>query len=120
MPWLVGDWQTEDGAVSEYWQPVSPNTLEGTGISRSSDQVSTEFLRIVRMGDEIFFIAKVTHNDFPVAFRMTDESTSDRLVFVNKTHDFPKRFVYERDGDYGLLVTVSDGAEGFDIRFLRQ
>ncbi|NNF65903.1 MAG: hypothetical protein HKM98_00170 [Gammaproteobacteria bacterium] len=121
VPWLIGDWQSEDGKITETWQSVSPNTLEGIGITRKSNREITEFMRLLRMKEQLYFIAKVSHNEFPVAFKLNEESTANRLVFVNSTHDFPKRIVYQRDGERGLLVLVSDGGgKGFEIRFLRR
>jgi len=121
MNWLVGDWEAQDGAITEHWRAVSADTLEGKGVTTSKDKVSTETLRLVRMEGEIYFIAKVAHNEYPVAFHMTDASTADRVVFANPTHDFPKQIVYQRDGPDRLIVTVSDGgSEGFEIRFSRR
>ena len=121
MDWLIGDWVSTDGNISEHWVAVSPDTLEGKGITTSKDKISTESLRLVRMQGNSYFIAKVAHNDLPVAFSMTPDSSPDRLVFTNPTHDFPKQIVYERDGPDGLIVSVSDGAtKGFEIRFTRR
>jgi hypothetical protein len=60
----------------------------------------------------------VTHNELPVAFRLTS-CADGAFVFANATHDFPRRLEYRQGGD-GLSVRVSDGADkGFTLEFRR-
>ena len=69
------------------------------------------------MDDEVFYMAKVKHNDFPVPFKLT-ASSANHAVFENSNHDFPKRLEYRLDEEAKLVVTVSDGAkQSFVIRF---
>lgn len=124
LRWLAGDWVAhgEDSSFHESWAESAPRTLEGTGIERASADGSvrgTEELRLVQMGDGVFYIAKVAHNALPVAFRLT--SCSDgRYVFENPAHDFPRRVEYRHTGEAGLTVQVSDGADrGFTLEFGR-
>ncbi len=86
---------------------------------RSRRSTSAEELRLVEMADGVFYIAKVTHNELPVAFRLS-ECADGRFAFVNPTHDFPKRLDYVRQGEDRLVVRVSDGADkGFTLNFTR-
>ncbi len=71
------------------------------------------------MADGVYYLSKVTHNELPVAFRLS-ECADGRFVFVNPAHDFPKRLDYVREGEDRLKVRVSDGADkGFTLDFAR-
>jgi hypothetical protein len=125
MRWLLGDWLA-DGQKStwrETWTEVGPHSWEGQGIETPKAdpaRASTEELRLVEMGDGVFYVAKVRRNELPVAFRLV-ECDESRLVFTNPAHDFPRRLAYERQPDGGLQVRVSDGADtGFTLDFARQ
>jgi hypothetical protein len=125
LRWLLGEWLA-DGPKNtwrEKWTEVGPGSWEGRGIETpKSDpaKASTEELRLVEMGDGVFYVAKVSHNDLPVAFRLV-ECGEGRLVFANPAHDFPRRLDYERRPDGRLQVRISDGGEkGFTLDFARQ
>jgi len=123
--WLVGQWAAEssDRIVIETWREASTATFEGSGLTtaRSDGAVlDSEELRLVAMADAVFYVAKVAHNPYPVAFRLAT-CEDGRLVFENPTHDFPRRLEYVRQADGRLEVTVSDGAErGFKLQFHRR
>ena len=125
MRWLLGNWLA-DGPKStwrETWTEAGPHSWEGQGIETpkaNPASASAEDLRLVEMGDGVFYLAKVSHNDLPVAFRVV-ECSEARLVFSNPTHDFPRRLDYARRPDGRLQVRVSDGADkGFTLDFVRQ
>jgi len=124
LDWLLGQW-VADGARStfrESWSARGPQTWEGRGVETSKAdpaKTSGEDLRLLEMAGGVFYLSKVTHNELPVAFRLT-ECADGRFVFVNATHDFPKRLDYVRDGEDRLKVRVSDGADkGFTLDFAR-
>lgn len=123
--WLLGEWLAQDAgkAITESWRAASPDTFEGSGVTRSRADdsiIEAESLRLVRMADAVFYVAKVAHNPHPVSFRLV-ECPPHELVFENPSHDFPRRLVYTLEDDGALAVAVSDGAEkGFTLRFLRR
>jgi hypothetical protein len=123
--WLLGQWAAEssDRIVLETWREASAATFEGSGVTtaRSGGAVlDSEELRLVAMGGAVFYVAKVAHNPYPVAFRLVT-CEDGRLVFENTTHDFPRRLEYLKQADGGLEVAVSDGAErGFKLQFQRR
>jgi hypothetical protein len=122
--WLVGSWLApgEQRVVRETWREVSEATFEGDGSTRSrADErpLDSEVLRLVAMADEVFYLAKVAHNPYPVAFRLV-ACDADRLVFENPTHDFPRRIEYRRTGADAFEAHISDGAaRGFRLNFSR-
>jgi ketosteroid isomerase-like protein len=124
LEWLLGDW-VADGTKStfrESWAARGPQTWEGRGVETSNAdpaKTSGEVLRLVEMADGVYYLSKVTHNELPVAFRLS-ECADGRFVFVNAAHDFPKRLDYVREGEDRLKVRVSDGADkGFTLDFSR-
>ncbi len=125
LEWLQGEWLAEGARTTwrETWTVTGPNTWEGRGIEVSREEPtkqSVEDLRLVEMGGSVFYLAKVTHNELPVPFRLI-ECGDGRLVFANPAHDFPRRLDYQRQPDGRLQVRVSDGAaKGFTLDFARQ
>jgi ketosteroid isomerase-like protein len=124
LGWLLGEW-VADGAKAtfrESWTAVGPRTWEGRGVETSKTvpaKASSEVLRLVEMAGGVFYLSKVTHNELPVAFRLS-ECADGRFAFVNAAHDFPKRLDYVREGADRLKVRVSDGADkGFTLDFAR-
>jgi ketosteroid isomerase-like protein len=124
LDWLLGEWLAEDGKITwrESWTAIGPKTWEGRGVESSKSEPgnqNSEELRIVEMGGSVFYLAKVTHNELPIPFRLV-ECGDRRLVFANPAHDFPRRLDYERQPDGRLRVRVSDGADkGFTLDFAR-
>jgi hypothetical protein len=125
LKWLLGAWRAEDerSTTHESWDQVSPKTFEGQAEvvqRRSGENEGLETLRLVEMSGVVYYIAKVGHNDLPVAFRAL-ECSDTGATFVNPGHDFPKRLVYRLEGGDRLTVEVSDGgSKGFSLEFLRQ
>jgi hypothetical protein len=124
LDWLQGEWLA-DGAKStwrETWTALGPATWEGRGMETSKAEparTSAEDLRLVQMGDGVFYVAKVAHNELPVAFRLV-ECADGRLRFANPEHDFPKQLDYELQADGRMQVRISDGAgKGFTLDFAR-
>lgn len=121
---LIGTWAADDGDrhFEEAWTRLSDSTFEGRGTTTrklDATRVDGESLRLVQMGDEVFYVAKVAHNEFPVAFRLV-HCADAVLIFENRTHDFPKRLEYRFVDANTLQVHVSDGAEkGFTLSYRR-
>jgi hypothetical protein len=125
IDWLLGDWRSDDDKyiTSESWKEVSPLTFEGRGVVKfksSNELKSSESLRLVEMSGEVFFVAKVAHNDLAVAFKLI-QCDPAHAVFENAGHDFPKKLEYRLDDENSLTVNVSDGGDkGFSIKFVRR
>ncbi len=111
--WLVGTWKQvgDETTVMETWKSVSPQTYEGRGVTSKQYPklvIMTEVLHIVAMGGDIFYIAKVEHNEFPVPFKLI-EMENGQAIFENKTHDFPQRISYKLTID-GELDVIAEGS----------
>lgn len=122
--WMLGDWVTgdEDSVFHESWIELGPQTFEGSSSERSLADgkiLGSESLRLVEMAGGVYYIAKVAHNQLPVAFALT-ECDGERLVFENPAHDSPRRLEYRHATDGRMAVTVSDDKfQGFTLSFER-
>ncbi len=125
VQWLLGDWTNDDGEniVTESWKRTSPLTFEGSGETRSrtSNELQTgESLRLVEMSGEVFYLAKVDHNNRPVAFKLT-RCSGTSATFENSDHDFPKKLEYRLNDNNEPNIRVSDGKDkGFEINYTRR
>ena len=130
VEWFLGEWATSPSRVviREYWHRVSDVTYEGESITKSltnDEVVNYETLRLVSMSDSVFYIAKVTHNDLPVPFRLT-QCSEGIAVFENPDHDAPQRLIYRLLEDSApdapqLEVRLEgDGMKGFTLLFHRR
>jgi hypothetical protein len=124
--WLVGSWsrQTSRGEAVERWIRTSDDTMEGTSVSVAggSSRV-TEYLRLVRMGSDVFYVAKPGENPLPVAFKLTSADAT-RVVFENPAHDFPTKITYTRLPADSLVVVIEGPMDGvtrqIPFRFVRK
>jgi len=124
ISWLLGDWHSEEGEsiITESWIKVSENTFEGYGETRdiNSGSISNfESLRLLFLSDEIFYLAKVNHNELPIAFKLTSISETS-LIFENKDHDFPTKIEYVKVSENKMAVIVGNDEKEFTINFTRK
>ena len=122
VAWIFGSWEykNKEQIITESWQKVSALSVEGVGETFTNGVLmSVESLRIVEMSDSLFYIAKVSHNALPVAFKLTS-CMATKAIFENKDHDFPKRIEYTLVEKGKMRVDVSDGkSKRFSILFIR-
>ena len=125
--WLHGTWklETEKTTTFETWTKVSESTFEGVSHTISkveSDTVFTEFLRIVKMGDSIFYIPKVPENKYPIPFKLI-KFKKNTASFENTDHDFPQKIVYYLKSKDNIVSTISGKENGEEksikIEFVR-
>lgn len=122
VSWIFGSWEykNKDKIITESWNKVSSITLEGNGATYVYGKLkSIESLRIVEMSDSLFYIAKVSHNPLPVAFKLT-ACTATNAIFENNNHDFPKRIEYKLVEKGKIMVIIGNGeSKIFSISFIR-
>ena len=108
IEWMLGTWQLEKSErfTSETWIRVSDNTFEGVGASQTASGKFVETLRIVKMAEQIFYIAKTPGNLFPVGFELK-MCGDKRAVFENAKHDFPQKLDYQLVSNDTLKIVVS-------------
>jgi hypothetical protein len=113
IAWLPGAWVGEHGkaAVEERWGPISGGALLGTAkttakVGDVERMVAYEFLRILEQEGTLIYVAQP--NGGPATEFTLTEATATRVVFENPAHGYPKRIVYERQGEKGLTTEISD------------
>jgi hypothetical protein len=108
MPdWMSGYWLAcEGGETAETWVGSGRDALIGTNLSGGG----FEFLRIAaNESGEITYYSMPGGRSPPTEFALTGRA-GQRAVFENPAHDFPKRIIYERDGD--VMIARIDAGEG--------
>jgi len=122
LDWMLGEWQLDSEKIltTETWTKLSPNTYDGIAqtLSKNEDKITfVETLIIIEMSDEVFYLAKVSHNEFPIPFKLTKCSDST-AVFENAAHDFPQKIVYQVSEDgQSLTVVVSNNERQFTVDY---
>jgi hypothetical protein len=113
LQWLTGTWQreTSSGLSYESWQKVSDRTFEGYSYTRmEGEKKYQEFLRIEVYGNEIYYIARVSHNKYPIPFKLIE--SGNRFVFENSDHDFPQRIIYSSSGEHAMQARIEGVMNG--------
>jgi hypothetical protein len=105
--WMSGYWLAcEGGETAENWIGAERDTLLGANLSAGG----YEFLRIAANGNgRIVYYSMPGGRSPPTEFTLTGHA-NQRAVFENPSHDFPKRIIYDRDGD--VMTARIDGGEG--------
>lgn len=121
LNWISGYWTSSDNGMTmeELWTTESSGIL--LGVHRDSfpnGNGSFEYLRIVKVNDEIQYIATPNGGSSTV-FKLTESSTN-KAIFENLDHDFPQRIIYTRDGD-ALTARIEDesGEKGMQWTWLK-
>lgn len=121
VEWLTGKWNRTNAKPGrsgvEIWTKKG-NELVGRGINlKGTDTTFVEKIRIVSKEGKLFYVADVPENKGEVWFEFT--AVTDRsFVCENSQHDFPKKIVYELDGN-NLKATISGDGKSIDYLFVK-
>ncbi len=122
IAWMAGNWQQQKSnkqstkVAKENWQQVSKDTFEGQGFTLDSQGkiVFQESLRMVRMQQQWFYLAKVKDNKLPIAFEAV-QCANSFVQFKNTQHDFPQLLSYSlKNGLLTIEAKTIDG-KGFSL-----
>ena len=122
LSWLTGTWNRTNvkagRAAHERWIKTAEG-LQGWGVSlNGADTTFVEKLRIVTKEDKLYYVADVPENKALTWFLITEVS-ANTFTCENPQHDFPKKIVYQRDGNK-LKATVSGNGKSIDYLFERK
>jgi hypothetical protein len=108
LGWMSGRWQTETAGAwtEEAWLPPRAGMMLGLSRTGRGDRTGEfEFLRVEAGEDGVPVYWASPGGGAPVGFRLV-ESDAHSAVFENRTHDYPQRIAYRRDGA-SLIATIS-------------
>ena len=122
LGWMSGRWISEtDGRwTEESWTRPRAGMMLGTGRSgRGAELRDWEFMRIAPDAEGVLAFWGSPKGAAGVPFRLAS-LTAGEAVFENRSHDYPQRIVYRRDGK-ALIATVSlaDGSNAASWRYRR-
>ena len=108
---LAGNWteKTERGETQEMWTAPRGDMMAAVNSSLRGGRAGFEFIRIVKRDGKLIYLASPGGRNPPTEFPLK-ESSENRLVFENPTHDFPTRIFYTLKGD--VLTARIEGMLG--------
>jgi hypothetical protein len=114
--WLAGAWEskTASGIIYEEWKKVNSNTFTGRSyMLRDRDTIVLENIQLITKDNVLTYIPTVKgeNNDQPVIFPLISRSAK-KIVFENKSHDFPQVISYTRISKDSLLAETSGTSRG--------
>ena len=120
LDWLEGDWTRLDvkpgRTTHESWQRISSTEWKGLGVNmKGRDTAFVEKLKLVIKDDNIYYVADLAENKGPVYFKLT-LLTDHSFVCENSQHDFPKKIIYQKDGNK-IKATISGDGKSLDYLF---
>ncbi len=121
IDWVLGYWEmvSPEGKVTESWIRTNDSVYSGIGkyTDTAGQTLTTEEISIVLRDGELLYIPLVSdqNNGQPVIFK--EASFSDTMVvFENKSHDFPQRIVYVKQGEGKMLAYIEGEMNGEPAR----
>jgi len=114
--WLLGNWESnsEQGSLLETWTRANDSVYKGsTYFVTGKDTMFTESIELVERNGKLVYIALVSSQNEgqPVSFPATTTS-SQKLIFENVGHDFPKKISYTKVSADSLVAEISGIEKG--------
>ena len=113
LAWMAGEWRGKVGDADTVQWHSDP---QGDRIAMASKDMppglpaSFDFGLISERNGAVAFVPFPGGKPGP-AFRMTEcDGKTQRVVFANDKHDFPKQFVYQRKGNAMTITLTGDEA----------
>ncbi|MBK8280137.1 MAG: RidA family protein [Saprospiraceae bacterium] len=112
---LQGQWlmNTPRGQIMESWRVLSSNIILGHTYSISNGDTSLiESINLLKESDGIYYvpIVKDQNQGKATRFKMTS-AENNTFIFENRSHDFPKRIVYDFKSPDILHAWVGGGVD---------
>lgn len=115
LNWILGKWQVNESNNFEEWEKIDDHLFRGKGlVVKKNDTLITETIEIVQQDKTLYYIPVVTgqNEGKPVAFKLVARKR-DEFIFENKTHDFPQRIIYVKNGEEQIDARIEGKKEGF-------
>ena len=94
--WLLGTWKIDEGSTYEKWEQINDTLLLGTSFRKDErDTFNTQKLRIVKRGEDMFFIPDEIKDDKmnPKEYKLVSKEPL-KLYFDNIKFGFPQTIEY--------------------------
>ena len=122
LRWLTGMWNRTNvkpgRTAHERWIKTNEG-LQGWGVSMNGTDTSfVEKLHIVTKDNKLYYVADVPQNNELTYFLIT-EVTATSFTCEDPEHDFPKKIVYQLDGNK-LKAIISGNGKSIDYFFERK
>jgi Domain of unknown function (DUF6265) len=122
LSWLAGTWNrinVKAGRTAHERWIQTEGGLQGWGVNlNGADTSFVEKLRIVTKDSKLYYVADVAQNKEATYFLITEVTTTS-FTCENPEHDFPKKIVYQLDGNK-LKATISGNGKAMDYFFERK
>lgn len=118
--WLLGKWiriDTTPGRLTyEYWTKINDSSYIGHGfVMQKKDTIWQEKMQLHSEKANWYLDVSTPGNKNIVRFKLTSQ-LSNKLVFENKAHDFPKMISYWKTNEK-LYATVANETKTIDFQF---
>ena len=114
--WLIGTWEnkTSEGSMFESWHKKNDQEFLGKSFMISEgDTIVIETIRLIEENETLYFIPTVKDQNEGKAVRFKVKLIDEhKMIFENKSHDFPNLVSYTRVSSDSLLAEISGMAEG--------
>ena len=115
LGWMAGCWEkkgkTEGSLISEHWTKPAGMMLGIARTVRNGKVRAFEYLRIIKKGSSIYYVAKPSSAKTETLFKLTSLKNK-HVVFENPEHDFPQRIVYALADEQTMSVRVEADKNG--------
>ena len=124
LAWLAGEWCTEASQgkqTCERWAPMAKGEMRGVSeIRRGTERSPAETMRITDDAGMLVFHAE-PRGQAPADFQSTvRDHAPSTLTFENRTHDYPQRVRYWREGEMLMAeISLADGSRPMRWTFHR-
>ncbi|MEP9359499.1 DUF6265 family protein [Sphingomonas sp. KR3-1] len=115
--WLAGSWCTlphppVPGTICETWVPTADG-MRGTSVTRRERTITPEEKMEIRRDGAGWVFHAEPRGQAPADFRARPDDVAALAVsFENRTHDYPQRVRYWRDGDTLMAeIALADGSK---------
>ncbi len=118
--WLLGKWKKSDDNTQkltyEYWTKKNDSIFLGHGfILQNNDTIWQEKILLHKQASNWYLDISTPENKNTVRFKLISKQ-QNKLVFENKTHDFPKTISYWKANDK-LYATVANETQKIEFQF---
>jgi hypothetical protein len=119
IPWIIGKWENIQLSNSyEEWAVVNRHHFRGISFQLDSNgnQKTQELIELKCEKESIIYAPRVfgQNDDQAIRFELLEIDES-RLVFENKTHDFPQTIAYKKL-DENRMTAIISGSEDFNFK----